>query len=142
MKTLKELISGHKMTNSIFTILRVIWTFLENPNVLFTHSLMLVIRHNFRKKYWRDLETSSKIVIVQKCPIYPILGIIRIFLNPLSTNITKWLNTLKQFVGKLPTNCLSVFDHFVGLALKGLIIKAVSFIQSLMPVIKSSFRKI
>ena len=25
-----------------------------------------------------------------------------------------------QFVGKLPTNCLSVFDHFVGLALKGL----------------------
>ena len=27
---------------------------------------------------------------------------------------------LKQDVGKLPTNCLSVFDHFVGLALKGL----------------------
>ena len=27
---------------------------------------------------------------------------------------------LKQFVGKLPTNCLSVFDHFVKLALKGL----------------------
>ena len=29
-------------------------------------------------------------------------------------------NTLTQVVGKLPTNCLSVFDHFVGLALKGL----------------------
>ena len=41
-------------------------------------------------------------------------------LNPLSAKITKWSNTLKQFVGKLPTNCLSVFDHFVGLALKGL----------------------
>ena len=27
---------------------------------------------------------------------------------------------LKQFVDKLPTNSLSVFDHFVGLALKGL----------------------
>ena len=40
--------------------------------------------------------------------------------NPLNANITKWSNTLKQFVGKLPTNCLSVFDHFVGLALKGL----------------------
>ena len=38
----------------------------------------------------------------------------------LSTNPTKWLNTLKQFVGNLPTNCLSVFDHFVKLALKGL----------------------
>ena len=41
-------------------------------------------------------------------------------LNPLSTNFTKWSNTLKQFVGQLPTKCLSVFDHFVGLALKGL----------------------
>ena len=27
---------------------------------------------------------------------------------------------LKQFVGNLPTNCLSVFDYFAGLALKGL----------------------
>ena len=41
--------------------------------------------------------------------------------NPLRANPTKWSNTLKQFVGKLPTNCLSVFDHFVGLVLKGLI---------------------
>ena len=32
----------------------------------------------------------------------------------------KWSNTLKQIVGKLPTICLSVFDHFSGLALKGL----------------------
>ena len=34
---------------------------------------------------------------------------------PLSANRTKWSNTLKQFVGSV-----SVFDHFVGLALKGL----------------------
>ena len=39
-------------------------------------------------------------------------------INLLSTNFTKWSNTLKQFVGNLPTNCLNVFDHFVGLALK------------------------
>ena len=39
--------------------------------------------------------------------------------NPLSAKFIKWSNTLKQFVGKLPTNCLSVFDHFLGLALKG-----------------------
>ena len=38
---------------------------------------------------------------------------------PLSANFTKWSNILKQFVAKLPTNCLSVFDHFVGLAVKG-----------------------
>ena len=40
--------------------------------------------------------------------------------NPVSANFKKWSNTLKQFVGKLPTNCLSVFGHFMGLALKGL----------------------
>ena len=40
------------------------------------------------------------------------------FLNPLSAYPTKWSNTLKQFVGNLLTNCLSVLDHFVGLALK------------------------
>ena len=33
----------------------------------------------------------------------------------LSANPTNWSSTLKQFV----PNCLSVFNHFVGLALKG-----------------------
>ena len=41
-------------------------------------------------------------------------------INSLSAKPTKWSNTLQQFVGKLPTNRLSGFDHFVGLALKGL----------------------
>ena len=40
--------------------------------------------------------------------------------NPFSANPAKWSNTLKQFIGKLPTSWLSVFDHFVKLALKGL----------------------
>ena len=40
--------------------------------------------------------------------------------DPLSANPTEWSNTLKQFVGKLPTNYLSVFDHFAELALKEL----------------------
>ena len=39
--------------------------------------------------------------------------------DPLSTNSKKWSNTLKQFVSNFSTNCLSVFDHFVKLALKG-----------------------
>ena len=39
--------------------------------------------------------------------------------NPLSASYSKWSNTLKQF-GKLSTNCLSVFDHFVRLAHKWL----------------------
>ena len=41
-------------------------------------------------------------------------------INHLGANPTKWPNTLKQFVGKLSTNCLSVFGHFDNLALKGL----------------------
>ena len=36
------------------------------------------------------------------------------------TNPTKWSNTFKQFVGTLPTNCLSVFVHFLRLVLKEL----------------------
>ena len=41
-------------------------------------------------------------------------------LNTSSTNPTKWSNTPKQFVSKLQTNCLSLFDHFVKLAVKRL----------------------
>ena len=40
--------------------------------------------------------------------------------NPLSAKFIKWSNTLKQIVVNLPTICLSVFDHFSGLALKRL----------------------
>ena len=38
-------------------------------------------------------------------------------LNPLNANRTKWSN-----------NCLSVFDHFLGLALKGLSEQLILFI--------------
>ena len=58
--------------------------------------------------------------------VKPILNIAYSFLNPLSANPEKWSNTLKQFAGNLPTNCLSVFDHFMNLALKGLIFMALS----------------
>ena len=37
--------------------------------------------------------------------------------NSLSDKPTKWQNRSKQFVSNLPTKCLSVFDHFVGMAL-------------------------
>ena len=47
-------------------------------------------------------------------------------INPLSANFIKCSNTLKQFVSKLPTNCLCVFYYFVGLALKGLRNKSTS----------------
>ena len=39
--------------------------------------------------------------------------------NPLSANITKRSNTLKQFVGNLPRNCLSVLTNLWDWPLKG-----------------------
>ena len=45
----------------------------------------------------------------------------KLILNPLSVSFTKLSNTPKQFIGNLPTNCLSESGHFVGLALKTLI---------------------
>ena len=45
------------------------------------------------------------------------------YFNPLHANVTKWSNTFKHAVGNLPTNCLSVFDHFVGLVRIILILK-------------------
>ena len=43
------------------------------------------------------------------------------YVNPLSANPQKWSNLLSNNSRLLPTNYLSVFDHFGGLALKGLI---------------------
>ena len=46
-------------------------------------------------------------------------------------NPTKRSNTLKQFVSKLRMNCLSVLDHFLGLALKGLTLQMLLTLQHL-----------
>ena len=54
-------------------------------------------RHNF-------LRQDKKVIILKAKKDF----------NPLSANITKWSNTLKQFVGNLATDYLSMFDHFVG----------------------------
>ena len=71
---------------------------------------------NFFKKFLQYFWSISRSVFVNK-QLHKYLGT----LNPLNAKLTKWPNTLKQFVGNLPTNCLSVFGHFLGLALKGLI---------------------
>ena len=87
------------------------------PQVPTTSGFELVKQNRFARIYKRNKE---------KVPPKIFFGFVDHFMKnvkdfkPLSTSITKWSNTLKQFVGKLPTNCLSVFDHFVGLALKRL----------------------
>ena len=52
------------------------------------------------------------------CSFWDFLALLSI--NLLSANLTKWSITLKQFLCNFWTNCLSVFDHFVILSLKGL----------------------
>ena len=59
---------------------------------------------------------SCKLWTLEGRVYYKILKTKRYLFNPLSAN-----PLLKPF-GKLPTNCLSVFVHFVGWVLKGLIV--------------------
>ena len=64
-------------------------------------------------KYLRFF-TDGKIIIA--------FALFFILFNLLSAYTTKWSNIFKQFVGKMRTNCVNVFDHFVRLAIKGLIL--------------------
>ena len=57
--------------------------------------------------------------VLQSLQPFPVL---QKSINPLSANPTKWSNT-ETIRRLLPTNRMSVFDHFMGLALNGLILK-------------------
>ena len=75
--------------------------------------------------YWLAAQHQSRTCTDQKSfSTYSIFSVEKNELtpsfNPLNANFTKWSNTLKQFIAKLPTNYLSVFEHFVGLTFKGL----------------------
>ena len=64
-----------------------------------------------------------------------------VVVNPLSDNPTKWSNTQK-IRRQQPTNCVIVFDHFVGLALRGLKIKYFWAALQLMRQLNSIHKKI
>ena len=68
------------------------------------------MKKNFIRAYYSEALNEKKKKCLEKLTK----------VNPWSSNLTKWSNPFKQFVGSLPTNCLSVFGHFVGLVLKGL----------------------
>ena len=91
------------------------WNFMQNV----FHPMIYAQKKKKKKKKNSFLKksTSKSVYSVsdQKC------------INPLSTHPTKWSNRLKQFVCKsrrirLLLEFLSVFDHFVGLALRGLMV--------------------
>ena len=88
-------------------------------------SLLLIVTLHFtyieRKIGKISKSQNIMITIVSKNFLFLLLLLLATSnVNPLNFNFPKWSNTLKQFVGKLPTIFLSVFDHFVGLTLKGL----------------------
>ena len=94
-------------------------------NSFFYRTSLVTSSHMFKIMFSNDLvRTKSNCWKKQVCKTYCskkfIWNLIFSKINPLSAKLTKWPNTLKQFVGNLPTNCLSVFGHFMGLALKGL----------------------
>ena len=71
---------------------------------------------NFQKKIFKTSILNHGDIILNPMHSISSFACLDLSFNPLSANFTKWSNRLKQFVGL----CLSVFGHFVGLALKGL----------------------
>ena len=78
----------------------------------------IVLRNHVFRLYQKDKSSYSKVKFRQAsngCKrvleaaklTYANSRNIKMSLNPLSANPTKWSNTLKQFVNKLSTNCLS-----------------------------------
>ena len=64
--------------------------------------------------------SKQRIKIALRAFTFNFIDVVEIQFGIDGKRLTKWPNTLKRFVGNLRTNCLSVFDNFVGLALKGL----------------------
>ena len=87
---------------------------MEYQYIIFKKKKKDVKLKKIKMKFFNFLSIRSTVFIFGKL-------MLPFYLVSLCANFTKWPNTLKQFVGKLPANCLSVFDHFVGLALKGLL---------------------
>ena len=78
--------------------------------------LKWVAKQSKTRVIWKTSYIISNFCGQRSKEILAVMDFRNICLNPLSANLTKWSNTLKQFLGKLPANCLGVFDHFVGLA--------------------------
>ena len=69
-----------------------------------------------------DSKTSCILINCRFDPCQPFSTGLKRAVDPLSANPTKWSNTLKKFVGKFADELFEYVDHFVKLAIKGLII--------------------
>ena len=84
------------------------------PSTLFSCFFVLSYSTNAFKSL---IMKNNNFVVLRGKPFT--LGLACIFF--LSANLTEWSNALKTICRQRPTtNCVSVFDHFMGLALQGL----------------------
>ena len=98
-----------------WSLLRFLQTYIIN--FLEWHSKQYL--QNLINGKWGNSKLSKRSKMFWKCTIPTVNGPpICNFFNPLSPNPTKWSHS---------NNCLNVFDHFVWLALKGLIQISIQF---------------
>ena len=93
------------------------WSILEYLDPFGHSSVILWVNFDKCKNIAKNTTLMAKTDYTREHFQWKVLSSI---INPLSANPTKWSNTLKLFVGNTRQIVLSVFDHFVGLALKGL----------------------
>ena len=86
----------------------------RNPTSIRYVNVLKLLPHILFQKGAKNKTKQNKVTQYDKVKMSLMYKAQINFLNPLSVNPTKWSNTFKQFVGNMPTNCLSVFDHFVG----------------------------
>ena len=88
----------------------------NNKNITNIHNLEFVIMVSVMVGYYPFRAWSPKMSLGRRSWLIR-LSLLNV--SPLSANATKSSNTL-TLCRQQPTNCFSVFDHFVGFALKRL----------------------
>ena len=100
--------------NVVLKVLKTVWFFKLFYLLVFCCFRFFLFQFNIRR--WLSDVLSLNFILATLLILWKNV----LYVSPLIANPTKWSNTLKQFIANFPTNCLSVFDHFVILALKGL----------------------
>ena len=110
-------IKNAKVTSAEEMVVRFVVTFVVSRTFWHGSFILLLIQQNYSSPVIQSFYYAMNFhYIVLNC----VSSCISPVINTLNNNCSKLSKTLKQFVDKLLTNCLSAFEHFIGLVLKGL----------------------